>query len=85
MMTYSANSEKKVDDELKNKGGNGGYNNQMGGQQTQGGTSYQRTPAPTQHNSYQNNGAPNTQPRSTMPPGPVDDDIPFAPFYDGQL
>lgn len=84
MMTYSANSEKKVDDELKNKGGNGGYNNQMGGQQTQGGASYQRTPAPTQHNSYQNNGAPNTQLRSTMPPGPVDDDIPFAPHFAGE-
>lgn len=84
MMTYSANSEKKVDDELKNKGGNGGYNNQVG-QSSQGSASYQRTSVPPQNNSYQNNSAPNNQPRSSMPPGPVDDDIPFAPFYDGQL
>ena len=84
MMIYSANSEKKVDDELKNKGGNGGYNNQMG-QPPHGGTSYQRTSAPAQNNSYQNSNAPNNQPRSSMPPGPVDDDIPFAPHFDGQF
>ena len=85
MMTYSSNSENKVDEQLKNSGGNGGYNNQTTGQPPHGGASYQRTSAPAQNNSYQNNNAPNNQPHSSTPPGPVDDDIPFAPHFDGQF
>lgn len=62
------------------------FNNQMSNQPIQNnGVTYQRTSVPTQNNNYQNNSAPNNQPRSSMPPGPVDDDIPFAPFYDGQF
>lgn len=86
MIDYSSKSEAKADNDLRIGGSQqGGFNNQRTGQSPNGGTTYQRGPAPAQHNSYQNNGVPNTQPRSTMPPGPVDDDIPFAPFYDGQL
>ena len=52
---------------------NSGYNNPQ-----QGGQSYNQAPQqsaqPTQN-----------QKPTSMPSGPVDDDIPFAPFYDGQL
>ena len=52
---------------------NSGYNNPQ-----QGGQSYNQAPQqsaqPTQN-----------QKPTSMPSGPVDDDIPFAPFYDGQF
>lgn len=52
---------------------NGGYNNQ-----SQGGQSYNQAPQqsaqPPQNTAMAGGGM-----------GPVDDDIPFAPFYDGQL
>ncbi|WLG12817.1 single-stranded DNA-binding protein [Psychrobacter cibarius] len=38
-----------------------------------------------QGNSAPSNVPANNQQQSTMPPGPTDDDIPFAPFYDGQF
>ena len=44
---------------------------------------------PQQSGGQNSNGAANNTPAnkqpSSMPPGPVDDDIPFASFYDGQL
>ncbi len=52
---------------------NGGYNNQQ-----QGGQSYNQAP-------QQSAQPPQNQKPTSMPSGPVDDDIPFAPFYDGQF
>ena len=52
---------------------NGGYNNQ-----SQGGQSYNQAP-------QQSAQPPQNQKPTSMPSGPVGDDIPFAPFYDGQF
>lgn len=52
---------------------NGGYNNQ-----SQGGQSHNQAP-------QQSAQPPQNQKPTSMPSGPVDDDIPFAPFYDGQF
>ena len=38
-----------------------------------------------QNNISPNNLSTNNQKQSSMPPGPVDDDIPFAPHFDGQF
>lgn len=52
------------------------FNNQMSNQPTQSnGVTYQRTSAPAQNNSYQNNGSPAQQ--TSVSNMPVDDDIPF--------
>ena len=85
LIGYSQKSEKEVDAQMG--GRQGGYSNQrtsqpQGGQQNNS-TSYQRTAPPQQ--SYQNNAPVNTQQQTSMPPGPVDDDIPFAPHFDGQF
>ena len=61
-------------------------NNKQGFQNN---TSNQSSPN-QQGNGQQNNSAPNNlstnnQKQSSMPPGPVDDDIPFAPHFDGQF
>ena len=52
---------------------NGSYNNQQ-----QGGQPYNQAP-------QQSAQPPQNQKPTSMPSGPVDDDIPFAPFYDGQF
>lgn len=65
-----------------------GFNNQMTNQgqppqQNQQGGNYQQPRSETGL-SAQNNAPANNQQKSSMPPGPVDDDIPFAPYFDGQ-
>lgn len=52
---------------------NGGYNNPQ-----QGGQSYNQAP-------QQSAQPPQNQKPTSMPSGPVDDDIPFNRFYDGQM
>lgn len=85
MIEYSSKSEANADNTLRVSGGQqGGFNNQRTSQPPNGGVTYQRGPAPAQHNnSVPNYGPTNNQP-SSMPSGPVDDDIPFAPHFAGE-
>ena len=68
-----------------------GGNNQQQGSYNQPAQGYQNNQS-NQSQGFQNNmtnGAANNAPTnnqpSSMPPGPVDDDIPFNRFYDGQF
>lgn len=46
---------------------------------------YNNQPPPQQNNNQQSAQPPQNRKPISMPSGPVDDDIPFAPYYDGQL
>ncbi len=88
LIGYSQKSEKEVGAQM---GGNkGGYNNQRtsqpkGGQQNNGVTYQRGTPAQQGNQGYQqSNNAPANN-STTNGSGPVDDDIPFAPYFDGQF
>ena len=60
------------------------YNNQSQNQQQ--GFNNQMTSQGQPPQTQQSNNAPaNNQQQTSMPPGPVDDDIPFAPYFDGQF
>lgn len=63
------------------QGGQGSHQNNTSSQPHQSPQGYQdNNTQPSGQQSYQNNGSP-----APSPDGPIDDDIPFAPFYDGQL
>ncbi len=85
MIEYSSKSEATADNTLRANGGQqGGFNNQTGHSPNAGAT-YQRGPAPTQQNNSAPNHGPSSNQPSSMPPGPVDDDIPFFKHFDGQF
>lgn len=83
MIKHSSKSKEKAEsDAAMNGQPQGGFNNQMTSQPPQNNSvTYQRS-APVQQ-SNQNN-VQNNNPAQNGG-GPIDDDIPFAPFYDGQL
>lgn len=74
-MLDSANEGQKPNNQgyQNNNQQNGGYNNPQ-----QGGQSYNQA-------SQQSAQPPQNQKPTSMPSGPVDDDIPFNRFYDGQM
>ena len=66
-----------------------GYSNNQPQNQKQGFQNNMTSQGQPPQQSQQGNSAPsnvpaNNQQQSTMPPGPTDDDIPFAPYFDGQ-
>lgn len=89
MIKYSAKSKEKAEsDAAMNGQPPQHFNNQMSNQNAQqnNSVSYQRgAPAQQNNQGHQNNAPANIQQQSTMPPGPTDDDIPFAPYFDGQF
>ena len=88
LIGYSQKSEKEVDAQMGSN--QGGYNNQrtsqpQGGQQNNGVTYQRGTPAQQGNQGYQqSNNAPENKSVQNGS-GPVDDDIPFAPHFDGQF
>ncbi|WP_105245384.1 hypothetical protein [Psychrobacter sp. Marseille-P5312] len=88
MIKYSAKSKEKAENEAAMNGQpQNGFNNQMnGGNPMQSSSvSYQRGAATQNQQGYQNqNNAPANNPAMNGG-GPVDDDIPFAPYFDGQF
>ena len=86
MIEYSSKSEVTADNALRTNGGQqGGFNSQQTGHSPNAGATYHRGPAPTQQNNSAPNHGPSSNQPSSMPPGPVDDDIPFFKHFDGQF